>query len=235
MPDSAACPTVPTPYAGTVGHPSSERDTTRDSAGTTSLKSLANKVLRRDTERDSGRDTPADGCPTPHSLVGHLREGPEPSLEKPAAGDFEERAAVIEFGAGVPREWAEGYARLCLAPRPASILPRQWAELVDNAGRFLDRWGVQAAALSWKAADIFGCDYRAPLARHDLQGLVFVLGTGEVVAITETTATVRTPGGSLLTFRRRPPAAGYGTALIWDLCAEPQDSLPAPGKVLSDD
>jgi hypothetical protein len=29
--------------------------------------------------------------------------------------------------------------------RPAAILPARWRELVDNAGRFIDRWAVQAA------------------------------------------------------------------------------------------
>jgi hypothetical protein len=46
---------------------------------------------------------------------------------------FEERAAIVEFDAGVPREWAEGFARICTGPRPAAIPPARWRELVDNA------------------------------------------------------------------------------------------------------
>ena len=133
---------------------------------------------------------------------------------------FEERAAIVEFDAGVPQEWAEGFARLCQMPRPAAILPARWRELVDNAGVFIDRWAVQAASLGWNAADIFGCHREAPLARYDLQGLVFVIGSGEVVAITALSATIRTGGGATQTFRRTPPTPGEHVAAIWELCIE---------------
>jgi hypothetical protein len=133
---------------------------------------------------------------------------------------FEERAAIVEFEAGVPREWAEGFARLCQMSRPLAIPPARWSELVDNAGVFIDRWAVQAASLGWNAADIFGCHRQAPLARYDLQGLVFLIGSGEVVAITALSATIRTRGGATLIFRRTPPTAGEHVAAIWELCIE---------------
>jgi hypothetical protein len=133
---------------------------------------------------------------------------------------FEERAGIIEYDAGVPREWAEGFARLCQMPRPAAILPARWRELVDNVGVFIDSWAVRAASLGWNAADIFGCHRQAPLARYDLQGLVFVIGSGEVVAITALSATIRTRGGATQTFRRTPPTPGEHVAAIWELCIE---------------
>jgi hypothetical protein len=133
---------------------------------------------------------------------------------------FEERAAVVEYDGGVPREWAEGFARLCQMSRPAAIPPARWVELVDNAGRFIDGWAVQAAALGWNAADIFGCHREAPLARYDLQGLVFVVGSGQVVGITALSATIRTRGGATLTFRRTPPTPGEHVTAIWELCIE---------------
>jgi hypothetical protein len=105
-------------------------------------------------------------------------------------------------------------------PRPAAILPARWRELVDNAGVFIDRWAVKAASLGWNAANIFGCHREAPLARHDLQGLVFVIGSGEVVAITALSATIRTRGGATQIFRRTPPAPGEHVAAIWELCVE---------------
>jgi hypothetical protein len=79
-----------------------------------------------------------------------------------------------------------------LGPRPAAIPPARWRELLDNAGLFIERWAVRAAALGWSAADIFGCHRQAPVARYDLQGLVFLIGSGEVVAITALSATIRT-------------------------------------------
>ena len=36
-------------------------------------------------------------------LITLLRQNPD------ADDDFEERAALVEYGAGVPREWAEGF------------------------------------------------------------------------------------------------------------------------------
>ena len=130
---------------------------------------------------------------------------------------FEERAAVVEFDAGVPREWAEGFAKLCTMARPPAVHPTRWNELVDNAGHFLDRWGSQAAALGWAAVDVFGCHPQAPFARYDVQGLIFVIGSGEVVAITETTATVRARGGAALTFRRVRRDGTVG--LVWQFAA----------------
>jgi hypothetical protein len=102
---------------------------------------------------------------------------------------------------------------------------------MDNAGVFIDRWAVQAASLGWSAADIFGCHPEAPLARHDLQGLVFLIGSGEVVAITAASATIRTKGGATLTFRRMPPPPGLPASAIWDLCVEPlHQGEPSAGR-----
>jgi hypothetical protein len=123
----------------------------------------------------------------------------------------------IENSPGLPREWVEGCAHICVAIRPAAIRPTRWAELIDSSKSFLDRWGLQAAALGWKATDIFGCHREAPLARCDMQGLVFLIGSGEVVAITAATAVIRTRGGSLLTFRQTPLPSGERPACLWEL------------------
>jgi hypothetical protein len=144
----------------------------------------------------------------------------------PAPGTFEHFEQFEHAHRGrpavVPREWTEGCARLCAFPHPAAIPPARWRELVDNAGRFLERWGGQAAALGWSTADIFGCHREAPLARYDLQGLVFIIGSGEVVATTALSATIRTRGGATQTFRRTPPPTpGEHVAAIWELCVEP--------------
>ena len=118
---------------------------------------------------------------------------------------------------GVPPEWAEGFACLWRMPCPPAIPPARWRELVDNAGRFIDRWAAQAGSLGWTTVSIFGCHPEAPLARRDTQGLVFVIGSGEVVAVTAATAAIRTKGGSLLTFRRMPLPPGKRPACLWEL------------------
>src|SRR4051812_664163 len=47
--------------------------------------------------------------------------------------NFEERAALVEYGTDVPRDWAEGLARLAVAPPPAGFSPETWWAIVDDA------------------------------------------------------------------------------------------------------
>ncbi len=93
--------------------------------------------------------------------------GRSPEISNPpnvdrASDDLNERSALVEYGAGVPRAWAEGFARLDLAHPPAGFSARQWAQLVDDGGRFLDRWAAEAAAAGWDAADVFGVHIPSP-------------------------------------------------------------------------
>ena len=137
--------------------------------------------------------------------------------EQTSREELEERAAIVEFDAGVPREWAEGFAKLCCMPKPGGIGPRQWQQLIDNAGTFIDRFASQAASLGWDTASVFGCHPVAPTARLDLAGLVFLIGDGEIIAITTMTAKIRTAGGSVLTYQRHEPTLGEPHVAIWVL------------------
>jgi hypothetical protein len=85
----------------------------------------------------------------------------------PDAAAIEERAAIVEEGAGVPREWAEGYARLCLMPPPFGVSVDRWLAVINGVGHFLDQWAGKAHALGWTAAELFGLDPVAPLIRLD--------------------------------------------------------------------
>src|SRR5438067_12810020 len=49
------------------------------------------------------------------------------------ADDPNERAAIIECGAKVPRRWAEDYAALCSMAPPAGFSPERWQRVVDAA------------------------------------------------------------------------------------------------------
>src|SRR4051794_12127008 len=49
---------------------------------------------------------------------------PEPAHSAP--DDFEERAAIIEEGTGIPRAWAEGFAKLTAMPPPTGFGPDRW-------------------------------------------------------------------------------------------------------------
>lgn len=137
---------------------------------------------------------------------------------------FEEMAATVEFDAGIPRPWAEGYAAMQHAKPPAWAALRLglWSDLINAVGLFLDRWGRQAAELGWDPIDLFGASPRAPLARVDQQGLLFFLQDGcEIVAMTADTATIRRSSGVVQTFRRPSKNAREpGTAPIWELVKE---------------
>ncbi len=61
-----------------------------------------------------------------------------------------ERAAPAEMRAGVPREWAEGFARLQVSRPPARLPSERWQLVIDDAERFIERWAAQAAALGWR-------------------------------------------------------------------------------------
>ena len=127
---------------------------------------------------------------------------------------FEERAAIAEDGAGAPRNWAESFARLDIAERPPDFTGKAWRQLIEDGGRFLDRWANEAARLGWSALDVFGVHPVAPSATYAAIGLVPLIRGGDVVAIRSDHATVRTPGGTLLTYLRRPQP---GAIAVWKL------------------
>jgi hypothetical protein len=134
---------------------------------------------------------------------------------QPSTDDlFEERAALIEEGTGVPRSWAEGFARLNQAACPPDVDPEAWRQLIDDAGCFLDRWGSEADRMGWSALDVFGVSRVVPHTGYDAVGLVLLIRGGEVIAIGSDRATIRTCEGKCLTYLRRTRA---GTVAVWDL------------------
>jgi len=80
------------------------------------------------------------------------------------AGDLDERAAMIEEGANVPRAWAEAFAWLELSGRNG----------LDTAGRALDAWAARADALGWRPGE-----------------LLDLATSGEVLALTAESVTLR--------------------------------------------
>jgi hypothetical protein len=132
--------------------------------------------------------------------------------------DLEERAALIEYGAGVPRRWAEGFAALSSMSPPTGFSPERWCRIIDAAGVFLDRWAVRAAELGWCDVEIFGCDADAPAARLDQMGLVVLLERMHVVAIDETGADLLSNIGDVRQRYRRRPISPHAVRL-WDLAS----------------
>ena len=109
--------------------------------------------------------------------------------------DLAERAAIVQEGAAVPAEWADGFARL----------EASWLAMMDAAGRFLDQWGSKAAALGWTPAELF----EGP---REARGAAFNLAGAEVLAVTAEAITLR-KGGAILRLVRRPG----GALPVWEV------------------
>jgi hypothetical protein len=100
---------------------------------------------------------------------------------------------------------------------PAHIEPVRWRQVMEDGERFLAEWGDQAKALGWTSRDLFGL-HEVPanphptyqrLSRYDCTGLVWLLQGCPVVALTEATAAIKMPTGSITTYRRyNKPAYG---------------------------
>jgi hypothetical protein len=89
----------------------------------------------------------------------------KPSGHREIWGDAEEeRAAIVEYDGGVPRQWAKGFAQLDPDRSPFGVPSKRWRTFVDDVGRFLDGdFAAVAAALGWGPYDLFGADRDRPL------------------------------------------------------------------------
>ena len=99
----------------------------------------------------------------------------------------------------------------------------RWQRAIDDGRAFLAQWGEQAQALGWTARDLFGL-HEVPgnphpsysrLSRYDATGLLWLLQGQPVVAITSTTAAIKTHTGNVLTYRkdRKPTYGPLGDSL----------------------
>ena len=116
-------PLSPSLERGTVGQTPKKRDRQRDRAGTTSLKDLANQILKDSKSGTGGGTGAGQGCPRRV----RQKEGFGTSFSEPfwweivdvpvgenlnAWIEFEERAAILEYDGGYLKEEAEYLARL---------------------------------------------------------------------------------------------------------------------------
>jgi hypothetical protein len=100
---------------------------------------------------------------------------------------------------------------------PALVPAARWQAALEDGRRFLAKWGRQAEALGWTASALFGL-HTPPeqphpsynrLSRYDETGLIWLLRGREVVALTEATAAIQGPSGTITVYRRHnKPALG---------------------------
>jgi hypothetical protein len=113
-----------------------------------------------------------------------------------------EQGQKIEQATGIPLSWYAILAELKRQDCPDWLSLRWWTEVPSDAERFLAGQGGAAHGLGWTELDVFGVHPVAPSCRYNAMGLVFFIQGGEVVGMTENTATIRRRSGSVLTFRR---------------------------------
>jgi hypothetical protein len=149
-----------------------------------------------------------------------LLSGTEP------ANDAASEPLVALSAPGLPQEIADGVRAILAAESAPGVPPQRWPQVQRDAARLVEGgWVHQALALGWTVADLFGCDQRAPWYRLDRAGLVLLTGGHELVELTAHAAALRTRTGSVLRFRRRPPARPP-VILLWDLLIPAQATGP---------
>jgi hypothetical protein len=210
-------------------------------SGTVDLKSLARRVLQRDTARDSAWDRVSHEGRTASGTAGqHQGLNPASVPAVPSVPDVPTvspptmvfRATSIgPDGTGCTVEIMElpqahrcrkVFGVLQLRP-PAMVDVARWRQCVEDGKRFLAKWGSQAEALGWTSADLFGLhtppeqphpSYRR-LSRYDCTGLVWLLEGRLVVALTADMAAIENPTGAITVFRKnnRPALGPVGDSL----------------------
>jgi hypothetical protein len=115
----------------------------------------------------------------------------------------------------VPVGWLAGLQHLNDMTCPVSVEPNRWLQLQGDANRFVAAWGGKAAALGWSALDVFGCHPASPSSRYDYMGLVWMLASSEIRAMSTEVVIFQRSSGSLQRAGKR--AGTYERILVWDL------------------
>jgi hypothetical protein len=133
-----------------------------------------------------------------------------------AGDDREERAAIIEYDAGIPRIWADGFARLDSMRAGSDFCREEWEQVLNDSGRFLDGWVKRALLLGWTVDDVFGVDTGDDPNHRGRAGLVFVIAGGEVVDLLDRGARIRRPDGTAIGYVRGARANPRAISSILD-------------------
>jgi hypothetical protein len=164
-------------------------------------------------------------APLPDTLIAQVRQHKAEILDvlgtaAPATSQKQRPGASPAYTvpASVER-WRQGVERLGAMSLPPGYPEHAWTQLLADAERFLDSWGIQAARLGWPAWELFGCHRRAPWGRIQGMGLVLLLRGDEIAALTVTEAVIRTVSGARRSYRRKPsdPLHPAERCLVWEL------------------
>jgi hypothetical protein len=150
------------------------------------------------------------------AVIGSVDENDLASDSGGRTDDQDECADRIEYRPGVPRAWAEGFARLDPDRPPSDVPLKRWQSFVDDVGQFLDgSFCATAAALGWGSFDLFGADRDRPFSRLDRQGLCWLINGGRLIGLSSDAAVIETRSGVRQTYCRK--RSEPGRVLAWDL------------------
>ena len=100
---------------------------------------------------------------------------------------------------------------------PDYVKQDRWQQAVDDGRRFVATWGDKAEALGWTPKEVFGL-HTPPanphpsynrLSRYDETGLAWLLNGSPVVAMSSSTAAIKSKAGSITSYRKHnKPALG---------------------------
>jgi hypothetical protein len=151
--------------------------------------------------------------PVPAELIETARAHKDElrALLEARRGRFEERAAnetsQTEYDAN---PYASALAAL-RAKCPAYVPEDRWHQAVADATAFISQWGAQAQAFGWTADDLLGlhpvpeqpaANY-SRLSRLDNTGLIWLLHSRPVTALTATETAMRCHSGATVTYRKQ--------------------------------
>ena len=164
-------------------------------------------------------------APLPDTLIAQVRQHKAEILDvlRTAAPATSQRqrpcASPTHTVEATVERWRRGVAQLSSMSPPRGYPERAWTQLLADAERFLDSWGIQAARLGWPAWELFGCCRHAPWGRIQALGLVLLLRGRELAAVTAAEAVIRTRTGARQTYARklRDPLHPSERCLVWEL------------------
>jgi hypothetical protein len=102
-------------------------------------------------------------------------------------------------------------------PSATGVLHRALTLELDSCRFIEDGWAAKASNLSWATLDLWGCHPERPVQRVDLAGALWLLGGGDITAISDRVIAIRTPTGSLLAFCRRLHRPAAPIVAAWEL------------------
>lgn len=109
------------------------------------MPDIAGSIINRiratgaNVEIDGGKLHIVNGRRVPDDLRAELRRNGRAVAEwLDREGEFDERAAIIEFDGHTPRDWAEQFASILIQHRPRGVSDLDWSWFITRSAQIID-------------------------------------------------------------------------------------------------